>query len=166
MKAWYAVHTRANAESKALEHLARQDYQAYLPRYRKWRCHARRREVVWRPLFPRYLFVALDLDAMRWRSVNSTPGVTQLVSHGELPSAVPMGVVETIQEQERSGLFDQVAQVRSLREGESVRIVVGPFADLIGKFIGLADQERVYVLLDLLGRKVRATVSAEALAQA
>ena len=46
MIAWYVVYTRPNAEMKALAHLACQGYEAYLPRYRKWRRHARRRELV------------------------------------------------------------------------------------------------------------------------
>ena len=43
---WYAVYTRPHAEAKALEHLLQQGYEAYLPRYRTWVSHARRRQQV------------------------------------------------------------------------------------------------------------------------
>ena len=59
--AWYVVHTHPRAEAKALLNLDRQGFSCYLPRYLKRRRHARRLETVAAPLFPRYLFVALDL---------------------------------------------------------------------------------------------------------
>ena len=43
-----------------------------------------------------------------------------------------------------------------------VRVTEGPFADLVGRLLGAADHERVYILLDLLGRAVRAEVPAVA----
>jgi hypothetical protein len=42
VKGWYAVYTRPHAEARALEHLQRQGYHAYLPRYRTRVSHARR----------------------------------------------------------------------------------------------------------------------------
>ena len=54
---WYVAQTQANAENKAVAHLARQGFATYLPRYLKRRSHARRVDVVAAPLFPRYLFV-------------------------------------------------------------------------------------------------------------
>lgn len=44
------------------------------------------------------------------------------------------------------------------------RIIAGPFADFVGRIAALADSGRVYALLDLLGREVRATIAADALA--
>jgi hypothetical protein len=45
-------------------------------------------------------------------------------------------------------------------------VLDGPFADLIGRFVGVADRERVFVLLDLLGRQVRTTLSQAAVSPA
>lgn len=166
MTAWYVVHTHANAEAKALTHLTRQGYDAYLPRQRRWRRHARRRELVLRPLFPRYLFVAHDLFEMPWRPILSTVGVSGLVRRGDRPAPVPPGVVEEIREQERLHAFDQTGDARKLHAGDQVRVMNGPFADLMGKFCGLADRERVFVLLDMLGREVRTCLAVEAVAPA
>ena len=79
MKRWYVVYTHANSESKARDHLLRQGFVAILPTYKRWRRHARRQEVVERPLFPRYLFVALDMLEQRWRPILSTVGVCDVV---------------------------------------------------------------------------------------
>ena len=70
--AWYAVHTHAGAESRAVWHLERQGFAAYLPQYSKRRRHARRTEWVRAPLFPRYLFVWVDIAKQRWQAIQST----------------------------------------------------------------------------------------------
>ena len=82
---WFVAHTHPHAEAKATAHLNRQGFEIYFPRYLKRRRHARRIETVAAPLFPRYLFVAVDLTAQRWRSIYSTVGVTRLVCNGDDP---------------------------------------------------------------------------------
>lgn len=162
MSAWYVIYTHANSETKALGHLARQGFRAYLPRCEKRRRHAGRVETVRRPLFPRYLFVSLDVLHEPWRQILSTIGVSDLVRHGDRPLALPAGVVEEIEQREADGAFAQAGAVRALRIGDHVRIVHGAFADLVGRFFGMSDCERVFVLLDLLNRQVRAEVSVDA----
>jgi transcriptional antiterminator RfaH len=154
---WYAVHTRPHAETKALENLLRQGYQAYLPRYRAEIRHARRLQTVLRPLFPRYLFAGIDRDAMRWRPILSTVGVSDLVRSGDEPLPVPPEIVDVLRAQEGAGAFDALARPTP-RLGELVRISGGAFEDMVGRLVELRDQDRVVVLLDLLGRKVRAQI--------
>jgi len=161
MIAWYAVHTRPQAEMKALENLLRQGYEAYLPRYRTDIRHARRLQTVLRPLFPRYLFTGIDRAAMRWRPILSTVGVSDVVRSGDGPLPVAPEIVEALRAQEGAGAFDALARRRTPRLGELVRISAGAFEDMVGRLIELRDQDRVIVLLDLLGRNVRAQIEAE-----
>jgi transcriptional antiterminator RfaH len=69
---WYVVHIRAQGEKCADLNLRRQGFVTYLPRYLRTRRHTRRIETVARPLFPRYLFVAMDIARDRWWAVQST----------------------------------------------------------------------------------------------
>src|SRR5262245_18421687 len=96
----YAVRTHPHKEFKALEHLRRQNYQAYLPRYLKTIRHARKSEKVVRPYFPRYLFVRLNLAINGWRAIRSTVGVSDIVGFGEQPAPLPAGVIDALQGQE------------------------------------------------------------------
>ena len=160
MITWYAVYTQPNAEPKAVEHLARQGYATYLPRCRRYVRHARTRALVLRPLFPRYLFVGLDRRVQRRRPIRSTAGVVGLVSSADEPVPVATQIVEALRRQESEGAFDLVSPVQHLHAGDNIRVTQGPFADLIGCLVGIADHERVFVLLDLLGRSVRAEVPA------
>ena len=50
--------------------------------------------------------------------------------------------------------------------GDKIRILDGSFADCIGLFEGMRDWQRVSVLLDLLGRKVRVLLEGDAIAAA
>jgi transcriptional antiterminator RfaH len=157
---WYAVHTRPNAEVKALENLLCQGYHAYLPRYRAQISHARRLQTVLRPLFPRYLFAGVDRGAMRWRPILSTVGVSGVVRSGDEPAPVAPEIVAALRAQESAGALDGLARRRLPPVGEPVRISGGAFADMVGRLLELRDQDRVVVLLELLGRKVRAQIEA------
>lgn len=163
MSNWLVVYTHPLAEAKALANLRQQGYDAYLPWCRRWRRHARRREIVRRPLFPRYLFVAFDAMTTRWRPILSTVGVAGVIRQGELPVPVSDAVVDQIRDGERAGRFDDLSPVARLAAGAFVRIKDGPFGDLIGRLQSLADGERVNVLLELLGREVVARVPIEKL---
>jgi len=160
---WYAVYTRPQSEAKASANLLRQGYQAYLPRCRVYVSHARRREVVVRPLFPRYLFAGLDRALMPWRPIRSTLGVAGLVQTGDEPTAVPEGIISALRERESIGAFDRLLPQQSLRLGDFVRVTEGAFEDMVGRLVELRDQDRVVVLLDLLGRSVPAQLTAAAL---
>jgi transcriptional antiterminator RfaH len=162
---WYIVRTHARAEVKASLNLERQGFATYLPRYLKRRRHARRVEIVPAPLFPRYLFVAIDVATQRWRSIQSTFGVAQLVCSGEGPSAVSAAVVDELRRREDDKGFVQLAR-RGFARGEKVRVVEGVFAACLGLFEGMTDNERVTILLDLLGRKVRVVMDLDAVAAA
>ncbi|MFZ3236080.1 MAG: transcriptional activator RfaH [Stellaceae bacterium] len=159
MTSWYAVHTQPHAESRAFDNLLRQGYRAYLPRCRIWVSHARRRQLVFRPLFPRYLFAAVDEPAMRWRPILSTFGVSDLVRAGDRPAPVPSEIVEAIRAREQDGAFNGLDPRRTLQPGELVRVTAGAFADAVGQLVELYDNDRVVVLLDLLGRAVRARLA-------
>ena len=164
MTTWYIVYTQPSAEAKAAENLERQGFTTYLPRYRKRRRHAGRTETVLRPLFPRYLFVAIDVLQDRWRAVLSTFGVSDLIRHGSQPTPVPEGVVDTLKAREANGVITEPSVADRLKAGDRVELLSGAFEQMICSFHGMDDAERVIVLLDLLGRQVRAVVPADAIA--
>jgi transcriptional antiterminator RfaH len=166
MKRWYVVQTQTHAENKAAANLLRQEFQIYLPRYQKRRRHARKTEMVAAPLFPRYLFVGVDMATQRWRSIQSTFGVARLVCNGDEPAAVSESVVEALRRRQDDKGFIVLDQRPRFAVGDRVRVVDGAFADCLGLFEGVRDDERVTLLLDLLGRKVRVMIDELAVAAA
>lgn len=155
---WYVVYTKPNQEMSASRNLLRQGFSVYLPQYARTRRHARKTEVVARPLFPRYLFVALDLNRDPWRSVQSTFGVAGLVMTRDQPAALPQGTVEAIRFCEDPSGYVALNANLALRAGSKIKLLDGIFADHHGVLDRKADQHRVAVLLQLLGRQVRVFV--------
>jgi transcriptional antiterminator RfaH len=163
---WYVVQSQPSAERKAMMHLERQGFSTYLPRYLKRRRHARKVEIVPAPLFPRYLFVAIDLTAQRWRSIFSTVGVSRLVCNGDMPTPISDHVLETLRKREDAGGYVRLEHRPNFNVGDRIRVLDGAFADCLGLYEGMRDSDRVAILLDLLGRKVRVTVDVERVAAA
>ena len=89
-KRWFLVHTLPKKERKAELHLAAQGFRPYLPQFQKTVRHARQLRTIQSPVFPRYLFVTLDLERDRWLSVRSTVGVCGLF-HPKRPTMPSSG---------------------------------------------------------------------------
>jgi transcriptional antiterminator RfaH len=158
------ANTQPHLEGRALTHLPFQGFSAFLPRRLKTTKHARQYRTVAAPLFPGYLFVELDLNRDRWRAINGTAGIRFLVMAGDMPAAVPQGVVEGLMAmQDRFGV---VSFASNLTIGQRVRLMAGPLAEMIGRLHRLDDAVRVEVLLELLGSQVRVRARAEVLAPA
>jgi transcription elongation factor/antiterminator RfaH len=149
---WYVARTLAQRELQAEQQLANQGFRVFVPRYWKNRRHARKVETISAALFPRYIFVVLDRTRDRWRSINGTLGVDRLLMYGGEPQPVPHGVVENLiaaSDVEGTIRFDS-----RLKEGQTIKVTAGPFADLVGQLERFDDHGRVRVLLEILGGKV------------
>ena len=166
MLQWFAVHTLPQSEQRAALHLRNQGFDTYLPCYRKRVRHARQVKDRARPLFPRYLFLAMDLAAARWRAIRSTIGVAELVTTGDRPAPVPQRVIDEIRAREGEDGLVILPQRPAFGAGERVAIQEGALTGQTGIFECMTDFDRVVVLLDLLGRQVKVRLPAEAIAAA
>jgi transcriptional antiterminator RfaH len=151
---WHVAQVHVHSEAKAQMHLARQGFATYLPRYLKRRRHARRTETVAAPLYPSYLFVSFNRAIHRWRSIQSTVGVSRLVCNGDVPAPVDHSIIASLKNRENAQGFIELAR-RQFSPGDKVRVSEGVFTDCLGLVEGMGDHERITILLDLLGRKVR-----------
>lgn len=163
---WFVVRTHPNGEFKALAHIMRQGFEGYLPCYLKRRRHARKTDTVQTPLFPGYLFVGMDPERARWRALNSTVGVSELICHSGLPAPLPDNVINDIRRHEDESGYVVLGERAGLRKGDKVRITDGAMTDHVGIFDAPSDQHRVFLLLELLGRQVRVKMPLTALAPA
>ena len=160
---WYAVQTQPNRENLAVAHLERQGFHVWLPCCGRIVKHARLSKSVRRPLFPGYLFINLDLETARWRTINGTIGVKNIVSCGHTPSVVESEFITALKASESlDGFVDTVDN--NLKPGQEVEILSGPMAGQIGKLLSLDAGNRVTVLLQMLGHFVRGQIGREAVA--
>lgn len=157
---WYVVQAQPSSEAKAVAHLNRQGFVTYLPRHLKKRRHARKVEMVGAPLFPRYLFVSMDLTVQRWRCIQSTFGVSRLICNGEMPAPIAASVIDGLKAQEDDHGFLTLSQRPRFNPGDKVVVLDGVFSSSLGIYEGSSDEERISILLDMLGRKVRVVLDA------
>ncbi len=151
MRQWFAVHTRQHQEIQAEEQLRRQGYEVYCPRALDMkRLRGRWRQVI-EPLFPRYLFVRLAEGQDNFAPIRSTIGVRDLVRVGRTPRPVPVHLINAIhtREDQDQGVLISSPQWQS---GMAVEFVDGPFAGIRGIFTAACGNERVMILLRLLGQ--------------
>lgn len=158
MTRWYVVQTNPNQEAKADLNLRRQNYETWMPCFRKTRRHARKTDTVLQPLFPSYLFVRMDVDSQGWRSINGTFGVRALLCQDSKPVPVPDAFMIDLQNSaiEKGCIFEQPQNVN---EGNIVRIIGGAFEDYMGTVLRLSGADRALLLLKILGREVQTLVS-------
>lgn len=150
MGAWYVAETLPRLEGVAQSRLTQQGFASFCPRFRRTRRHARRTDQVIVPLFPGYLFVRFDRDRDPWRSINGTRGVKRLVGCDRgYPRSMPEPAMAEIMARCDGEMVHGI--LPSLQPGQSVRLISGPFADMLGEITELDNHGRVRVLLDLLG---------------
>lgn len=153
---WYAAQVQPRREQLALAHLRRQRFVTYCPTIERTRRSRRQSVSAAEPLFPGYIFVALDCQRDPWRSVNGTVGVLRLVSFGMQPARMPRGFVEQLQDM--AGEDGHVRFDEALQPGDGVRIVGGPFDGLCGSLASSGVRERVTVLLQMLAGETKVTL--------
>jgi len=159
MADWYAVQTKARQEAIAEQHLGNQAFHTFLPLLRIVRHRRGRWQGVIEPLFPGYLFVELDIEQQNAAPIRSTRGVISLVRHGGIPRPIPTHIIEPlIDAQHTHG--EAIEPEKLFKAGDKVTLIDGPFAGLTAIFEAKSSQERVILMLNMLGGQTRVSVSA------
>lgn len=160
-EAWYLAQLKPNSHQIAERNLTRLGFRIFFPRHQETRRGNGRFSTALRPMFPGYMFVAFDPTRGLWRAINGTYGVSRLVCAGNAPQQVPQEIVSGLMARcDGAGVFDTLTP---FRPGEKVRIGAGPFLDFIAGVEEIATDQRVWVLLDLMGRQTRVAVGQKAL---
>lgn len=156
---WYVAQVKPNCSAMAKRNLARVGCEIFDPFEEVTIRQASRFKSARRALFPGYMFASFDPVSVPFRSVNGTYGVARLVSFGSnAPAPAPEGLIEKLMERcDPTGklLTHEVAQ-----KGDRVLITGGPFANFVGSVELVTPQQRVWVLLDILGARRHVKIEA------
>jgi transcriptional antiterminator RfaH len=160
---WYVAQVLSQKEAYAAEHLTRQGFQTFCPRFYRAPSRAGQKAAVLAPLFPGYIFVKFDIKADRWLAVNSTRGVIRLVGPRlSAPSAVSADLIGLLMSRCSGGILDKLPDY--IRAGDHIQISAGPLAGQIAQIESFDDRGRVKVLLRMLGAEHSVSVTADQLA--
>ena len=162
---WYVAQVRPNCLPMAVRGLTRQGFGLFLPKIILDPKKTSRGKRAWVPLFPGYIFVRFDPTRPAWRAINSTRGVSKLVSFGaDGPRPVPGGLIGALQA--RCDDNGMLLAPDDLAPGDRVRLLRGPFADIVTEIERVEPDRRIWLLIDIMGRQPRVGVDFEDLARA
>ncbi|MBI4761693.1 MAG: transcription termination/antitermination protein NusG [Chloroflexota bacterium] len=149
---WYAMRSKPNKEEFLAAQLQAHGLEVFFPLLHVKPVNPRARK--FRPYFPNYLFVHVDLETVNISDLNWMPGASGVVSFGGEPASVPDLLIAALKKQiERHNTLLREQQ-SNFQRGDVVVIEAGPFAGYEAVFdTHLSGQERVRVLLSLLQRR-------------
>lgn len=155
--AWFVAQLKPHGLATAKTHLARQNFPCFAPMMPANAQRKGQRTQTEKAVFPGYLFVQFDVDDRSWSKINATRGISRLVLNDpRRPHPVPAAFMAALFARcDRGGLL---LPPDDLKVGDRVRVLSGPFGDMVSDIQDLPDAARISILIDLMGRKVRTQV--------
>ncbi len=151
MERYYVVQTRPQKEATAAFELRNQGFTTFFPVIKT---HSKKQQVIVPrlvPLFPKYVFVQLDLDLDPWRSINGTRGVVRVMCMDEYrPSPVPVLAMTRLLA--AGEVIEESTAALPFNLGDTVEFTEGSMKGRQG-LVHACAENRVTLLLDLLGRQ-------------
>ena len=161
MNHWYLIQFKPNSHRLAERNLHRQGFETFLPMQNITSRKASRFVSDLKPLFPGYMFVSLKTELAPWRTINSTIGVSRLVSFEGKPKPIPLQLISGIML--RCYASGALLPLKNLREGDMVEMLEGPFANFIATVDATDAEQRVWLLMDFMAQEARIQVSSDKL---
>lgn len=149
---WYALRSKPRKEEVVWKQIRLQGFEVFYPRLRVQPVNPRSRK--WRPYFPGYMFVQVDIEQVGLSVFQWMPHTLGLVCFGEEPAIVPENLIHAIKKR-----VDEIAEaggevLAGISHGDKVVISDGPFAGYEAIFdTRIPGSERVRVLLQLLSNQ-------------
>lgn len=147
---WYVARSKPGKEKIACESIFNQGIQVFLPLYKGTVRRLNAFDTKLRPVFPGYLFFHSPEDRAIWRAVGGSIGVSYVVwGDGRQPRPVPDSFMDDLIASCPEGVMSTGSD--QLAVGNNVRVNVGPFSGHLGKILSLDRNDRVALLLDVMG---------------
>lgn len=158
---WFAVVTKPRQEQIALENLQRQAFECFLPMAENpYQRRSKKQQKLIEPLFPRYLFLKAIAEIQNLAPVRSTQGVVNMVRFGTELAVVSEQIINAIKQRVSPDTGLIKIQPPPIEPGDEVRMFDGPFSGLTGIVQKKHGENRVIILMELLGRLTKVQVEA------
>ena len=154
---WYLLKTKPSGHGIACDHLRRQGFDVFLPLIAKTTKKSGKFVDVKTPLFSGYLFMGTSIDPVPWKSIKGTRGISAAVTLDGVYRPVNSTIIEGLQR--RCNDDGVIQSLNDIVPGDSVKVKRGPFAEFICTVEDIQDEQRAWVLIDLLKQKTRSDVS-------
>lgn len=159
--AWYVVHTYSGYEHKAklaleerIKSLKKEPFfsEIIVPEENVVELIKGQKKTTKRRFFPGYILVKMILNEETWHVIKETPKITGFVGDKVRPVPVPESEVQKMTHRIAEGQVKPKPRI-SFSEGESVRVVDGPFSNFSGTVEDVNfDKGKLKVLVSIFGR--------------
>ena len=152
MRNWYLIKTKPRQEHVAIKNLENQEYSTYCPT-----AIIKEKHVV---IFPGYLFIHLDKKKDNWLPIRSTKGVVNFVRFGLNFAQVPDNVIEFLKANQLINQ-EKLENLNQFKSGDKVQITDGVLKNCVAIFKSFKSDDRVILLMNLLGQQQSITIKQE-----
>tara|TARA_B100001964_G_C13764371_1_gene393169 strand:- start:160 stop:540 length:381 start_codon:yes stop_codon:yes gene_type:complete len=117
-------------------------------------------------MFPRYLFIKLNLEKDNWTLIKSTRGVSHIVVFGQRFAEIPDRVVAHLKSgADKNDIFKQAIKRQEFEKGDTLIIAQGIFKDKEATFLSKKSKERVRILLRFVNHLITTEIAASDIGQ-
>jgi len=169
---WYVIHSYSGYENKValslkdrLEATGLKEYvsQIIVPTQKKIVVNEGKKKEINEKLFPGYVLINMNLIDEVWALIKGTDHVTGFIGTGSNPVPLPQSQVDSILTYMK---MDAPKFEAKFKEGDSVKVLEGPFKDFLGKVESInQEQGKAKVLISSFGREVPVEFDLEQLNQ-
>jgi len=152
-KEWFILQFKSNSHYQAKKNLTRQGFEVFLPLHDTTSRKLSRFINTSKPLFPGYMFVRFNRAESEWHKINNTYGVSRLITFNSILKSIPTSFVDSLMN--RFDLSGKLLPIQKLKKGDQVKVLNGPFANFIAKVETYETDQRIWILMDLMGRKTK-----------
>ena len=152
-KEWFILQFKSNSHHLAAKNLDRQGFETFLPLHETTSRRLSRFINTSKPLFPGYMFIRFDKAESEWHKINSTYGVSRLITFNSHLKSIPTKFVDHLMK--RYDLSGKLIPIQKLKKGDHVTVLKGPFANFIATVEKYEADQRIWILMDLMGRKTK-----------
>jgi transcription elongation factor/antiterminator RfaH len=156
---WYAVHVKSRHEFKVVERLTKSGIETFLPAVERLSRWKDRKKLIDFPLFPGYIFVHMNKIYEAMLTVLKTRGVVRFL--GIVPSEPePVSEDQIISLKKLVESKETLDPYPYLKEGQRVRIKMGPLAGVEGVLVERKGQHLLVLSVDILRQGVSLKIDA------
>jgi len=155
---WILVYTKPKQEQRATDNLNNQGFKTFLPLISS--SNRGEKLKILKPVFPRYIFVQVDLKSENWNSIKSSYGVSGIVMFGDEFTPISYEIIQSLKSKlDAKDVYEQKVLDIDFKEGDKLTIKEGKFAGIDAIFLSKKSKDRVRLLLNLLNTKIVSEIS-------
>jgi len=152
-KEWFILQFKSNSHHQATKNLNRQGFETFLPLHDTTSRKLSRFVNTSKPLFPGYMFIRFNRAESEWHKINNTYGVSRLITFNSILKSIPTTFVDHLMKRYDSS--GNSLPIKKLKKGDHVTVLKGPFANFIATVEKYEADQRMWILMDLMGRKTK-----------